>query len=146
MKTFLKAVWHIKATACIYFTVAVFLMMAAEFLTGQTIPTTPILWQALLISVAGAFWQAFCYTPLFLKKMRYSGRNILFLIPFFAFLSGCAVWFRWFPVEYFVSWLIFVGIFLALFLILSGVFSVYCHITGEKYNDILKQYRKEASQ
>lgn len=142
MKTFLRAVWHIKSTMCIFFAVAVFLMMAFELFTGTAVITTRILWQLLLISAVGSFWQAFCYTPLFLKKMRYTGRNILFLLPFFSFLSGCAVWFHWFPVEYLTAWLIFAGIFVVVFLIILAVFSIYYRITGERYNDLLMQYQK----
>ena len=54
--------------------------------------------------------------------------------------------FRWFPTGNMLSWLIFLGIFFAIFVVMTLGFEIYFQIQGKKYDGLLGQYRKQQGQ
>lgn len=142
MKRFLSAVLRIKIQACILFAASVVIALAVSLFLPDWSLTETILWQDMLICFVGSFLQWLSYSPDVFKSLRYGVRHLVFAPVFLAFLSVCAYFFHWFPVEYFTAWLLFAGIFLVMFFIISLVFRIYYKMTGKKYDDALLNFKQ----
>ncbi len=147
MKRFLKFVLRVKTGACLLFTGTILLYVVISWLTGwaDSMRFSTIL-QFLAISVLGVFLQCLAFTDFVFQHMRYSRRALLFACLFLPLLAGFAVGFRWFPTGNMLSWLIFLGIFLAIFVVMTLGFEIYFQIQGKKYDGLLGQYRKQQGQ
>ena len=51
--------------------------------------------------------------------------------------------FNWFPKENIGSWITFMIIFIAIFIVMTIGFEIYFRIAGKKYDGLLGQYKKE---
>lgn len=142
MKKFLVCVMEWKTGACFLYTGSMVLYMALLCLLHAQ-PELRFLFSLLLVSVLGSFIQYLAFTDRIIKRLRYSLRMLLFAALFFPMLTACALLFHWFPTERSGSWLIFTGIFLVIFLVMSAGFEMYFYLTGRKYDGILGQYKKQ---
>ena len=142
MNRFLRfvAVW--KTGMGLMFTGTVVLYLVFCLILGQETVAAAILWSLLAISVAGTSLQALCFTELLIRRMRYTWRLLLFCMLFFPLLAVIAWAFHWFPMGG-GNWLVFTGIFLAIFAVMTAGFEIYFRVTGNKYNGLLGQYRRE---
>ena len=145
MKQFLTSMMEWKTGACLLYTGAMVLYMAVLFLLDVQ-PERATLLSLLLVSAAGSLIQFVVFTDRVIKRLRYSLRLLLFVVLFLPLLTGCAALGRWFPLERQGSWMLFAGIFLAIFLIFTAGFELYFHLTGRKYDGILGQYKKQREQ
>lgn len=100
-----------------------------------------MLWQLLILSFVVGILQWIAFDEDVIKKMKYVYRNIIFLIPFFAILSGSAFIWNWFDTTKLSYWLIFIGIFILAYIGISIGFLIYFKITGQKYNEKLEEYK-----
>lgn len=143
MKGFLRQVMAWKTAACFAFTGSSIIYLVIAALMGQK--SVPILTMGslLMVSASGTAIQYLCFISRRLCRWRYSLRLLLFVALFLPLLSFCAWAFHWFPVEYPSGWLIFIGIFLLVFLVMTAGFEWYYHITGRKYDGLLGQYKKD---
>ena len=119
----------------------IFIIISLLF-KNETIEIKTIL-SILLISVLGSLIQCIAFTNLLIKKASYSIRLIIFVIPFLAVLTLCAICFNWFPKDNIGSWLTFIIIFIAIFIVMTIGFEIYFRIAGKKYDGLLGQYKKE---
>lgn len=142
MKKFLRFVMEWKTGACFLFTGTVILYLVFCLILGETTVTVPLLWTLVLVSAAGTLIQTLCFTQLILKRMRYTWRLTLFCLLFFPVLAVVAWAFQWFPMEE-GHWLVFIGIFLLIFVVMTAGFEIYFRATGRRYDGLLGQYRKE---
>lgn len=76
--------------------------------------------------------------------MAYPARLLGFAIIFLAVLSVFAWKGQWFPAEEFESWLVFSGIFLVIFVIMTAGYEIYFRITGKKYDGLLGKRQKKS--
>ena len=142
MKQFLRAALEWKTSCCLLFTGAMFLYMVFLWLFN-TPPELMTMASLLLVSVLASFIQFLAFTEYIIKRMRYSLRLVLFEVLFLPALTASAVLYQWFPTNRPGSWLTFLGIFLAFFLVFTAGFELYYHIAGQKYDGILGQYKKQ---
>ncbi len=143
MKNFLNGVAKIKTSASLIFTAACFFYLFFSALFGGGDVPSAILWGLLLMSVAGSLIQAVCFSDWVIKKMRYTQRSLLFVLLFLPLLSFAAFKMEWFPTDKTGAWILFVGIFLLIFVVMTVGFDIYFRITGRKYDGLIGQYRKQ---
>lgn len=142
MKKLIGFVMEWKTGACLMFTGTMALYLVVCLILGQRLVRVSILWSLLLISGAGTLLQTLCFTELAIKRMRYTGRLALYGLLFLPILAVIAWIFQWFPMGV-ESWLVFLGIFLAVFLVMTVGFEIWFRATGRKYDGLLGQYRQE---
>lgn len=143
MKKFLKGLVEWKISACSMFTAAVFfyLLFCLIYRTEQ-VPAA-LLWGLFWVSAAGSLVQAVCFSDWIIKKMRYTWRSILFVVLFLPMLAFAAWKMEWFPTDKVWSWVLFIGIFVLIFLVMTIGFDIYYRVTGRKYDGLIGRYRKE---
>lgn len=142
MKKFLLFWVEWKTSVCLMFTGTTLLYLAFCLFYGQGQVSARMLWTFLLISAVGTLLQSLCFTELVIRRMRYTWRLALFCLLFFPLLALIAWGFQWFPMDG-GSWLVFAGIFLLIFLVMTAGFEIYFRATGRRYDGLLGQYRKE---
>lgn len=145
MKKFLISVMEWKSACCFMFTGSVIIYMAVLFFLKAQ-PDLGVLFSLLLVSALGSFLQLLAFTGCVIKGLRYSLRLLLFIALFLPLLTACAVGFHWFPMENSRSWVTFLVIFLAIFLVTTAGFELYFYLTGRKYDGILGQYKRSHGQ
>ena len=123
------------------FTGTIILYMLIAAIMGQESASLITLLGLLIISSVGTLIQYLCFTQNIIKKMRYTGRLFLFLLLFLPVLTACALTLHWFPPQYALGWLIFIGIFLLVFAAMTLGFEIFYRVTGKKYDGLLGQYR-----
>lgn len=143
MKKVLDFVMEWKTAACFSYTGTVLLYMVIAALMGLDNAPLSILFAFLLLSAGGTLLQYICFTDRYIKKMRYTGRLVLFVAIFLPFLLAIAHWFHWFPMGDGKAWLLFAAIFIAILAVMTGGFEIYFRVTGKKYDGLLGQYRAE---
>lgn len=127
----------------IMFTSSMIIFMIISLLfKNESVEITTIL-SILLFSILGSLIQYIAFTNFLIKKASYSTRLIIFIIPFLAVLSVCAICFNWFPKDNIGSWVTFIIIFIAIFIIMTIGFEIYFRVVGKKYDGLLGQYKKE---
>lgn len=143
MKKFLRGVIEWKAGVCFMYTGAMFIYLTFCLVFDHRMVSTSMLWTLLLACVLAALIQMVCYSELIIKNMRYTLRSLLFVVLFLPTLALLGWKAQWFPTENTGSWVMFVGMFFATFIIMTVGFDIYFRITGRKYDGLLGQYRKE---
>lgn len=146
MKKFFEGVMEWKTPASLLFSGSVILCIVIMAFLGKTEIPIPMLVSLLIISAVGSFLQFLAFSNHIIKKMRYSLRMIVFILPFFALLAANALWFRWFPAGLAGGWLTFTGIFIVVFIGMTVGFEIYYRVTGKKYDGLLGQYRQNREQ
>jgi hypothetical protein len=142
MKAFWKGLIEWKTAASLLFTGSVILCGVVMFLFGaDSIPLSTIV-SLLIVSAVGSFMQFLAFSDRIIKKMRYTVRMIVFIVPFFALIAASAYFFRWFPLDT-GYWLTFCVIFLVVFIGMTVGFEIYFRVMGRKYDGLLGQYRKQ---
>ena len=143
MKRFLKGLVAWKTSACMIFTAAVLIYLVFCLIYDTREVTTVMLWGLLGVSVAGSLIQALCFSDWIIKKLRYTWRSLLFVLLFLPMLSLAAWRLEWFPMDQSGAWILFIGIFFLIFLVMTLGFEIYFRITGRKYDGLIGQYRKQ---
>lgn len=143
MKRFFKGLIEWKRSACALFTAAVFIYLVFCLIYGNREAPTAILWGLFWVSAAGSLIQAACFSDWIIKKMRYTRRSLLFVLLFLPALSLAAWKTEWFPADRTGAWVLFIGIFFLVFLVMTIGFDIYFQITGRKYDGLIGQYRRE---
>ena len=138
MKQFIQSLPQVLVNLCVAFTIAV--LTYAAFSRG-TLPQGMV-WQLLLLSAAATLLQFVFFSGKAVKRLSYLWRMALFAALMLAVVSACAVGFGWFPVENAANWLVFVGVFLALFAAISLAFEVGFRLRRKVYDDALGRYKK----
>lgn len=143
MKNFLKGVVQWKLSACAIFTAATFFYLFFSFLYGTEQVSTATLWGLFWASAAGSLCQAVCFSDWIIKKLRYTWRSLLFVLLFFPVLALIAWQTGWFPTDQAGAWVLFIGLFFLIFLVMTVGFDIYFQFTGRKYDGLIGQYRKK---
>ncbi len=143
MKKFLKGLIEWKMSACALFTATVFIYLFFCLIYDNREVSTAMLWGLFWVSVAGSLIQAVCFSDWIIKKMRYTWRSLLFVLLFLPVLSFAAWKAEWFPADRTGAWVMFIGIFFLIFLVMTVGFDIYFQVTGRKYDGLIGQYRKK---
>ena len=143
MRNFVDGVAEWKSSSAMMFSASVVLCVVVMLLTGEAFVPVPVLLYLLVASGGGVFLQMLALTDRFIKKMRYAARMAVFVSSLAGLLVANAWFFRLFPVEGDISWLIISGIFLVVFVGGTIAFEIYYRAMGKKYDGLLGQYRKQ---
>ena len=144
MNKFLKGILEWKTYVCMMFTGSVIIFWLAAYFQGwEGIPLASLA-QLFLLSVIGSLLQGIMFTEWVFKTMAYLARLLGFAVIFLAVLSVFAWKGQWFPAEAFGSWLVFMGIFLVIFVIMTAGYEIYFRITGKKYDGLLGERQKKS--
>ena len=142
MKKFFQAVAAIKETASLCYTGAMCFYLFFLWVFKQEGAGLPMLFSLLAVSVAAGTMQVAAFSNLFIKKLSYGWRMVVFVIPFFALLTAFAVGFGWFPTESVGAWVSFIVIFIVIFLFITVGIELYYRLSGRKWDDRLDWYQK----
>lgn len=142
MNNFLKGIVKWKLSACAMFTAAMFIYLCFCLIYDNREVSTALLWGLFWVSAAGSLLQAVCFSDWFIKKLRYTWRSLLFVLLFLPVLTFAAWKLEWFPADRVGAWVMFVGIFFLIFLVMTIGFDIYYRVTGRKYDGLIGQYRK----
>lgn len=132
--------WFIGVSAAFSAAVLIYIIIAG--INGAAVVSIPLIWSLLVMSVACATLQYLAFTEVIFKKIRYSLRLIIFVVPFGVTLMVISSIFEWFPRRGGLGWMIFIGIFIAIFVMMTIGFEIYYHFAGKKYDGLLGQYKK----
>ena len=143
MKKFLEGVMKWKTSVCQLYTGAMVIYLFFCQVFGSREVSLTMLWSLLLVCGLGALLQGLCYSDWVFKRMRYAWRGLLFCLLYLPVLAVAGWKAQWFPVDNLGSWAVFVGVFFAVFLVMTLGFDIYFRLTGRKYDGLLGQYRKE---
>ena len=143
MKSFWRGLLAWKTGVCLAFTGASVIYLIIAALMGERTVSILTLMGLLVVSVAGTAIQYLCFASPRTEGWRYSLRLGLFALLFLPLLSACAWVFRWIPAEYPSAWLIFFGLFLLAFVVMTAGFEVYYRIAGKKYDGLLGESKRE---
>lgn len=143
MKKFVSFLTEFGTWFCLCFTGSMLIYTVCCMIFGNRTIECEAVFQILGIAAGVTLLQYLCFTGVLFKKLRYSVRMLIFIVPMMGLLSLCAVWFYWFPVEKLGAWIIFL---IAAFLAFVGIsigFEIYFWATGKKYDGLLGQYREK---
>lgn len=143
MKKYLRYMIPVKTYICYIFTISMFIFLIIGGCAGTKTMAMGFILQLLILSMIAGFLQSLVFSDLLFKKMRYGTRIIIFLIPYLGIFSAFSIIFKWFPVANILSWIIFLAIFIFCAAVITGGFELYFRITGQKYDDLLKAYKKK---
>lgn len=146
MKRFLEFVSEFKNWACLCFTAEMCIYVLCSLAWGEKKMDCAVVLEFLGIALIVTLLQYICFSGKVIRKMRYSLRMLVFALPLLGILSLCAVLFQWFPSNQFSYWLIFVGTFLLMLLLITLGFEIYYLAAGKKYDGLLGQYRAKQKQ
>ena len=96
----------------------------------------------MLVFLFMSFVQSIAFTEIWIKKLHYGLRMMIFAFPSLVFMSFIAWKFQWFPTGEIGRWLVFAGIFCICFIISSIIYEIYFRMTGKKYDGLLGEYHK----
>ena len=143
MKKFLKGLVEWKTSACMMFTAATFIYLFFCLIYDTHEVSTSLLWGLFWTCAAGSLIQAVCFSQWIIKKMRYTWRSVLFVALFLPTLTLFAWKAEWFPTDKAGAWVMFIGMFFLIFIVMTIGFDIYFRVTGRKYDGMLGQYRKQ---
>ena len=139
MKKFVQSLPQVVVNLCISFTVAV--LIYAAFSRG-TLPQGMV-WQLLLLSAAATLLQFAFFSGKVVKRLSYLWRMVIFAVLLLGVVSGCAVAFRWFPLDQAAYWLTFAGFFLLGYLVISLAFELFFRFQRKQYDAALGRYKRQ---
>lgn len=143
MKSFWRGLLAWKTGVCLAFTGASVIYLIIAALMGERTVSILTLMGLLVVSVAGTAIQYLCFASPRTEGWRYSLRLGLFALLFFATAVGLRVGVPMDSGEYPSAWLIFFGLFLLAFVVMTAGFEVYYRIAGKKYDGLLGEYKRE---
>lgn len=140
MKKAVEIIVAVKNIAAMAFTGMVMLYMVFGELFGLTSISFSLIWQAIFIALICGVLQFIAFSDYVIKKMKFSRRSLLFIVPLYAAISAFAVCFSWFPISA-PGWGLFTVIFFVIFAIMAAAFEAYFRITGNRYTQMLNIYK-----
>lgn len=143
MKKFLSAAQWVARSACISFSASVLFYSLIDMAFSGMEMRYSLIWQILLLCVVICILQYCFFTGQVIKKKSYTFRLLLFFPALLLIVSLFGCGFHWFPLENLSAWGSFLGICIALYLLITAGFEIGFRLTGKQYNDKLGRYQKE---
>lgn len=143
MRNFFERTFQIKLNAGICFLATVIFYSVISLIYGETHLSIYTLIAFAIISMLCSTIHHLIFSDIFIKKMRYSLRMVIFVIPLLAIIITSAYLNRWLSLEVVGSWLIFVGVFSIAFIGLAVGYEVYFRITGNRYSELLLEFKSK---
>jgi hypothetical protein len=141
MKKFLQFVAAVKTIAAFAFTAQSMLVTVVSMLWGDTVIPIGYIWQMIFLSLIFACLHIHAFSEHESQKLNGAGRLAVLGVPMLLALLAFAYFFNWFPAGNLVNWLIFIGIYAAVFFIAIFAFRIAFRVSGMKYNEMLRLYK-----
>ena len=138
MKKMIEILAAIKGQGAMLFGGALFLYVVVGWWLGFDAVPYIIVVQMGVLSMVCAGLAYICFVVD--KKHKPVERVVGFLILMYIILTASAYFGNWFTFTL-VAVMIFTGIFITLSAIMFGIYGVYFHITGTRYNQMLTSYQ-----
>lgn len=142
MKKFLEVVVAVKERAALNYTAAMCFYVFFLWVFKQDGASLPMLFSLLAAGAAAGFMQVAAFSDLFIKRLAYGWRMVLFFVAFGAVLTAFAVGFGWFPADQAGTWAMFGISFALIFAAIAAGIEIYHRASGRKWDDRLDWYRK----
>lgn len=143
MKKFFDVVVAVKERAALNYTAAMCFYIFFLWVFKQEGASLPMLFSLLVVGAAAGLMQVVAFSDLFLKKLAYGWRMVLFFVVFGAILTAFAVGFGWFPTDSAGAWVSFAVIFVLIFAAITAGIEIYYRASGRKWDDRLDWYRRQ---
>lgn len=141
MKKIINAFFKVCIITCYMLTTSIFCALFINLSAGQNQFSNKSILQLILISFVGAIIQWLAFSEDVIKRLKYSYRIFVFMIPFYLMLSSCAYIWHWFDTTKLYYWIAFFGLLIIAFILSYAISSVYYKVTGQKYNEKLEEYK-----
>ena len=141
MKKILQALPELLTNLCISFTVATLVYTLFDW--DKETMRRGWVFEILLLCAVATVLQYLLFSGKAVKRLSYLWRMAIFAVLMLAAVSGCAVAFRWFPLDQMGSWLWFVGIFLVGFAAITLVFELFFRFQRKQYDAALGRYKRQ---
>lgn len=143
MKKLKETISQIPKYTAYSFSMSMVVFIVIGLIAGVKAMSMSMLIQLLIVCVIASILQMVAFSDIFIKKLAYIKRLALFMFPFLGVITAFAVSCDWFPVESIGAWLLFIGIFIACFVISAILFEIQFKITGDKYTGLLNEYKNK---
>lgn len=141
MRKIVQSLPQVLTNLCVSYTVALLVYTAFDF-SKETMLRSRV-YELLLVCAAATVLQYVFFSGNVVKRLSYLWRMVLFAVLFLPVVAGCAALFQWFPMGRTGSWIVFVGCFLAGYLIIALVFEAGFRLRRKVYDDALGRYKQE---
>ena len=131
----------IKTIAALAFTGGVMLVTVASMFLGEGSIPVGYIWQMIFLALIYSGLQLFAFSENTLGRMRTPGRMAFLGVSMMAVFAVFALIFGWFPAQSLMNWLIFIGVYAAIFFIALFTLRTVFRLGGMKYNDLLTAYK-----
>lgn len=141
MKKILQALPELLTNLCISFTVATLVYTLFDW--DKETMRRGWVFEILLLCAAATVLQYLFFSGKAAKRLSYLWRMVIFAVLLLGVVSGCAVAFRWFPLDQAGYWLTFAGFFLLGYLVISLVFELFFRFQRKQYDAALGRYKRQ---
>ena len=141
MKKFMQTIAAVKAVASLAFTAQIMLVTVASMLFSRESVPISFIWQMIFLALIYGCLQLAAFSENYFKRMKTPGRMTFLGLSMFAALAVFAIIFHWFPMQNLLNWLIFIGLYAAVFLIAAFALRTVFRLSGIKYNQMLAVYQ-----
>ncbi len=143
MKKFFHFVVELKSWISLCYTAAMFIFLTISWFVGGRTVEILTLFQILFMTIAITLLQYICFSDHVIKKMRYSRRMLIFVVPMLTIITLCAVWFEWVPSGNTGAWVTFFAAALVCFVLICAGYEFCFWVMGKKYDGLLGEYREK---
>ncbi|MFV0401605.1 MAG: hypothetical protein ACK5LX_13455 [Oscillospiraceae bacterium] len=141
MKKFMQLVAAVKTPASFAFTGGIMLLTVASMFLGKDAVSVGLIWQAIFLALIFGVLQFIAFSDRAFPRMGTPGRMFFLGVSMLAVLAVFALVFRWFPLGSVVNWLVFAGLYIAVFAIASIALRIVFRVGELKYNELLAAYK-----
>ena len=141
MKNFMQSLAAVKAAASLAFTAMIMIVTVISMIFGRAGVPIGYIWQMIFLALIFGLVQLIALSENCFKHMKTPGRMTVIGIAMLAALAIFALIFQWFPTGIPVNWLIFVGLYAAVFLIAVFTLRAVFRLSGVKYNQMLAAFK-----
>lgn len=141
MKKILQVLPELLTNLCISFTVATLVYTLFDW--DKETMRRGWVFEILLLCAAATVLQYLFFSGKAVKRLSYLWRMVIFAVLLLGVVSGCAVAFRWFPLDQAAYWLMFAGFFLLGYLVISLVFELFFRFQRKQYDAALGRYKRQ---
>ena len=141
MKKAIRIIAAIKTVAMFAFTGAVMLTVFVSMFLGRDSISISYIWQIIFLSLIYGSLQLLAFSESTLGSIGTTGRMTLLGLSMLVVLAAFALIYRWFPVQNPVNWLIFAGLYAAIYFIAVLAFRFAFKLGGIKYTELLIAYK-----
>jgi len=141
MKRAIQVIAAIKTISMFASTGAMMLTVFVSMFMGRDSIPISFIWQIIFLSLIYGSLQFIAFSENTLGSMSTTGRMALLGVLMLVALAAFALIFGWFPAQNPANWLIFAGLYAAIFFIAILVFRIVFKLGGMKYNELLIAYK-----